>query len=220
MRLAHNIEFVTFYKLGYLLVDVPADVMHDISQETQEMEDTNFDKCIPYNQYLVGNIEKEFFLVKSVPVLNKFIGEVAPRYWDAYNNNTLKNKKHIINNFNTERPDVWVNFQKKYELNPPHKHHGGSLSFVLYVKIPYSFATEAKSAQSKNSMAPSAGTFQFLYNDQYNQGGVGLTNLKTDKAFEGKMIIFSIDMYHQVFPFFTSDEYRISVAGNIGILNE
>ena len=37
--------------------------------------------------------------------------------------------------------NMWVNFQRKYEFNPLHK-HSGLLSFVIWMKIPYNFEDE------------------------------------------------------------------------------
>jgi hypothetical protein len=38
-----------------------------------------------------------------------------------------------------------------------------------------------------------------------------------DKTFEGKMLFFPATLSHSVNPFYTSDDYRISIAGNIGV---
>ena len=37
-----------------------------------------------------------------------------------------------------------------------------------------------------------------------------------DKEWEGKMALFPASLNHQVYPFYTSDEYRISISGNVG----
>ena len=36
-----------------------------------------------------------------------------------------------------------------------------------------------------------------------------------DKSWEGVMILFPADTAHQVYPFYTSDDYRISISGNL-----
>ena len=40
-------------------------------------------------------------------------------------------------------------------------------------------------------------------------------SLSVDKSFENKMIIFPAELHHLVYPFYTSDDYRITVSGNI-----
>ena len=37
-----------------------------------------------------------------------------------------------------------------------------------------------------------------------------------DKSFEGKGFMFRSSQAHTVYPFYTSDDYRISISGNIG----
>ena len=39
--------------------------------------------------------------------------------------------------------DLWVNYQKKYEFNPPHS-HSGVASFVIFIHIPYDLSEEEK----------------------------------------------------------------------------
>jgi hypothetical protein len=109
-----------------------------------------------------------------------------------------------------------VNFQKKHEFNPPHV-HGGSLSYVIYVKLPYLQQDEANNPNSRNSNTKLSGMFNFLYVDQYVSGGLGQHNIVADRNFEGKIIVFASTLFHTVYPFFTSDEYRVTVAGNIEI---
>jgi hypothetical protein len=40
-------------------------------------------------------------------------------------------------------------------------------------------------------------------------------SLPVDKKMNGVMCVFPAPMIHYVTPFYTSDEYRISVAGNV-----
>ena len=39
--------------------------------------------------------------------------------------------------------------------------------------------------------------------------------LPIDKAWEGTMILFPSSLNHNVYPFYTSDDYRISISGNL-----
>ena len=41
--------------------------------------------------------------------------------------------------------------------------------------------------------------------------------IKVDKSFEGKMLMFPAKLNHQVYPFYTSNGYRITVSGNINL---
>ena len=120
-------------------------------------------------------------------------------------------------NFQTHNVPVtlgptWVNFQKKYEFNPVHTHNG-MLSFVIYVKIPYDLEQEFTEGPGRLANTHVNGCFQFLYTNSL--GHIVPHTLKIDKTFESKILVFPSKMNHCVYPFYTSDEYRISVSGNI-----
>ena len=114
--------------------------------------------------------------------------------------------------------DVWVNYQKKYEMNPIHN-HGGELSFVIWMNIPYDLEQEKKYPSIVGSKNFKNGTtaFTFLHTTDGNEDFSGINDhkIQLDKSYEGKMILFSSKLPHMVYPFFTSDEYRISIAGNL-----
>jgi hypothetical protein len=44
--------------------------------------------------------------------------------------------------------------------------------------------------------------------------------IDVDKSFEGKMLMFPNSAYHTVYPFYTSDDYRITVSGNLDIVRD
>ena len=46
------------------------------------------------------------------------------------------------------------------------------------------------------------------------KGGIDHIVFNVDKSFEGKILMFPSYMQHQVFPFYTSDDYRITISGN------
>jgi hypothetical protein len=50
-----------------------------------------------------------------------------------------------------------------------------------------------------------------------SRGAVGQHIIEADRSYENKMIIFPSSLQHCVYPFFTSDDYRISLSGNIVI---
>ena len=103
---------------------------------------------------------------------------------------------------------LWVNFKKKYEFNPLHK-HSGVFSFVIWMQIPYSFTEESSIHFVKSSNHPSAGRFCFV--DSLGES----TYIDTPAGTQGLMCIFPSFLKHIVYPFYTSSDYRISVSGNI-----
>ena len=103
---------------------------------------------------------------------------------------------------------LWVNFQKKYEFNPLHN-HSGVFSFVIWMQIPYDCTEENSIPFVKSSNHPSAGRFCFV--DSLGES----TYIDTPAGTQGLMCIFPSFLKHIVYPFYTSDDYRISVSGNI-----
>ena len=104
---------------------------------------------------------------------------------------------------------LWVNFQKKYEFNPLHD-HGGMFSFVIWMKIPYDYENEKELPWVKGSNSEqTVGNFVLL--DRSMNNHVFFMN----KNIEGHCVFFPSNFYHMVYPFYTSDEERISISGNI-----
>ena len=108
--------------------------------------------------------------------------------------------------------DLWVNYQKKYEFNPPHS-HSGVASFVIFINIPYDLSEEEKVFHGDGVVKTSK--FEFLSPSNNHRGGVALDTLDVDKSFEGKVMFFRSDQMHTVYPFYTTDDYRITVSGNL-----
>jgi len=170
------------------------------------------------NKKLIGHIKEEYFITEP---------NIAQSFKDFLGNHGLAHRlcrEHIerIDILSAPRPfflpQLWCNFQKRYEFNPPHD-HSGVFSFVIFVKIPYDIkkeeacfpeiVTEEKAWGKTNY----ASKFAFLYLN--TAGAIQCDALRVDKSYEGKMIIFPAKQVHMVFPFYTSKDYRITVSGNI-----
>lgn len=188
---------------GYLLIDVPNTLLHILNQERIKIE-SDFNKGKKFNEHLVGQLEQEYEIIDSKKSLETFVKIAANEYY------VVNKVKHASNNFQLD--GVWINFQKKYEFNPNHT-HSGSFSFVIWLDIPYNIEDEFKQSRSKDSNLPSVGCFEFTYTDIL--GAITHETLPIDKSYNGKMIIFPSALTHAVYPFYTSDEYRVSISGNL-----
>jgi len=214
-----TIKYNPVQSIGYVSCNVPSDVFAVVEQEVQDIIDSNFKDAEPYNNQLAGSIENEYALKKSAEILNNLFKQVIPEYWKLQGD--LKNAD-ICYQINTRRlgggPDLWVNLQKKYEMNPLHD-HGGVLSFVLYVKIPYDITEEESLPHTKNSKNIIGPAFSFVYPalPKFDKRFLPTDShlIRVDKSWEGTMIIFPAWLQHMVYPFYTSDDYRISVSGNL-----
>ena len=116
-------------------------------------------------------------------------------------------------NNNLKVESVWLNMQKKLEVNPLHN-HDGTLSFVAWLYIPFKLEDERNMPNCKNSRTVElASTFQFVYNTAL--GTIANCPMFVESGWEGKIVMFPSKLLHMVYPFQTSDDYRISIAGNL-----
>lgn len=160
-----------------------------------------------YNSRLAGNIEKEYKLKDDENVLTPIFSKLSNAYYKNYDDKKyIKNLKWKIDS------DMWINFQKKYEYNPLHN-HVGVLSFVLWIQIPYKLEEELSLPNCKNSNLPKNSIFEFIFTNY--EGRRVSYPIYVDKTYEGTIIVFPSNLDHIVYPFYTSDEYRISISGNL-----
>ena len=160
----------------------------------------------PSNKALAGNIESEYVIQKMDKVI---IDQFEKWATDFFQKNYPRSKEDP--EINLILSSLWVNKQKKYEFNPLHN-HSGVISFVCWVQIPYDLDEELNLDNCKNSNNISNSLFEFVYIDHL--GEILTEKLKIDKSWEGKCIFFDSRLKHQVYPFYTSDDYRISISGN------
>ena len=105
---------------------------------------------------------------------------------------------------------------KKHEFNPPHD-HTGAMSFIVFIKIPYDLKAEAKHFPMDKKKSQLSHTSKLAFLNTLSDGKIFLDCVNVDKSFEGKMLMFPSAQMHTVFPFYTSDDYRITVSGNLRI---
>lgn len=178
--------------------DVPTEIFSEIQTKVSNLQKTFFavSKLTSMNKSLVGQIENSVRMA-PLPSLESF----------------LKNFfKENISTKNIEIHSNWVNFQKKTEYNPNHT-HTGDWAYVIWVKIPFIFEEEDIAPNSINSSTKTNGRFELSYVNENLE--VTSKKLEIDAKFEGKFILFRSNTRHCVYPFYTSDDYRISMAGNI-----
>ena len=162
-----------------------------------------------YNSNLAGNIKREYQLIESQKYIQELLMPLVGEY--DKNFNYIKKFNILTNAVPIVLDSCWVNFQKKYEFNPTHN-HSGLYSFVIWTNVPYEMEEERKLSPGVDSNFNSAGMFAFLYSDSI--GGINPYTIPIDKNMENNIILFPSNFYHMVYPFFSSDGYRISVSGN------
>jgi len=205
---------VTFDNLGYYIVDLNKQDLTNICNEIENIESSDNEIL---NNVVDGHISKTIRLHKS---LNELENLVIPYFsdYDKKYNYVNRNYSVLTSDLPFVMNDAWVSIQKKHEYNPAHT-HPGIASFVIFLKIPFALDEEIESSPG-NSCNPNSGDFSFYYTDVL--GNIHREDLRIDKTWENKMIIFPAKLKHSVSPFYSSDETRITIAGNIqfGVLKD
>jgi hypothetical protein len=195
----------------YLLATVPEDI-------TKKLEEIiNKKQTIKANHDLAGNIQNEFMIPegKSVvwPLIKNCVDEHFKQYPWFYGRISGMHDLNKSKEFHLELHSLWVNYQSKYEFNPIHI-HDGLFSFVIWHKVPYKMKDEKARFPHMKESDIRAGHFCFVGTNEL--GDVTSQVIPVDNEWEGKMALFPAALNHQVYPFYTSDEYRISISGNVG----
>jgi len=204
----------TFPNYGYIRAKLSAEELKPITDEINRIQ-SNFDdtKNVTAAPTLYGQIEREYELGNIDAIQTALMPYVMGynqqfNYFDTFGH--LKYQSPIC------LGNAWVNFQKKHEFNPPHR-HSGVLSFVIWIKVPYDLEEEKRLCPGKNSNNPVPGAFSFCYSNSI--GEIANEIIEVDKSAEGSIIVFPSKFIHEAFAFYTSDDYRISVSGNFIIDN-
>jgi hypothetical protein len=106
---------------------------------------------------------------------------------------------------------IWVNMQRKGEFLPLHN-HSGLYSFVIWTSVPFDISDEKDNTNNKDLIKNRTANFEFVYVDAL--GKINNYPIPVDNSLEGKICIFPAELQHQVYPFYSTDNVRVSVAGN------
>lgn len=204
-----NIRHIDFPNIGYSEFDFREEELFPLKQEIIEIQQNNFN-AFEWNSQLAGNIEKQFLIEKNREYLEKLMlplcGEANKKF------QILQDIKVLTKDAPLVLENAWINFQKKGEFNPIH-HHSGVFSFVIWIDIPYNIEDEMNVDFAKKSNTKSCGVFEFLFTDTL--GKIKTYKILADNKFKNRGILFPSKMNHGVYPFFTSNDYRISISGNL-----
>lgn len=151
---------------------------------------------------LVGSIKEEY-ITPRFEAFDEYLFDMFNVWCETYQ---CEEKPHTLN-------PIWTNYMKAGEFNPNHCHPKATAVFVIWIQIPYDLEKEMKVNGYNNPNYPSKNScFEFTYS-KYN-GEIFNNPIYLDKSHEGNIIMFPGSMIHCVYPFHTSNEERISVAGN------
>ena len=170
-----------------------------------------------YNSELAGNISKSeliqdkdnwFYKTVLKKLTDKMFYREDNNYYKYHVEKEEKKPKFKLNT-------MWVNYQKKHEFNPLHIHNSGKgFSFVIFVKIPTHWEEQHELPISANSNTRVASNFAFVWTEMDSKicKSVDFSLCPDD---EGMMLFFPSWLMHQVYPFYGTEEERITISGNI-----
>ena len=163
----------------------------------------------PFNLELVGNLQREYELTASRAHIEHLLTPLVDKL-----ESTTGYAKEVYINKNSGKfilDDVWVNYQSAGEFNPLHDHRG-AYSWVIWLALPYTLTQEDAHVPWTNPNKNFAGQFVIHYTDIV--GNIKNYPLPTDQRMTNHCAVFPSRLRHSVYPFYTSNQYRISVSGN------
>ena len=165
------------------------------------------------NSSLAGNLHLSLNLVDEDDAFFEAVTKPISQLYHQYHESPeWRPEPFAVEDRELKMDGFWVNFQRKHEFNPLHK-HGGLISFVIWMKIPTDSEEQHKLPSINHSNSPTASDFSFAYQDIL--GNLQQFRVPMGKYQEGWMMMFPSELRHQVYPFYESDEERISISGNI-----
>ena len=187
------------------------DFLWMILKEGKEKGDTHKNK-------LAGNISNSFSIDDKQ---NYFFKNVLKHhikgYADEYGMHPFVSQTNDEKvNFNLM--NFWANYQYKHEFNPSHR-HSGVYSFVIWLKIPYHWEEQNKLPHLNGikEIDKKPGLFEFEYLNIL--GNIKTFSYLLTPDYEGTMLFFPAALKHCVYPFYNTDEPRISISGNIALVS-
>ena len=163
-----------------------------------------------YNKKLAGHLKSQFLFKKETQ--NWFYREISPilnAYRDGHCEYHGLDKKV---NIDIEPKDLWINYMKPGDYNPPHI-HGGDYSFVFFLDVPKEIHEEKKNFKGTHS---GPGSLAFMYGQVAKPMWASVEKVVHPKS--GDFFMFPAMLYHTVSPF-KSNVTRISISGNLNIIN-
>jgi len=202
-----NYELFDLPNLKVLKSKLPPVLHSSILKECLEAQEKNK----AFASGLTGSgVPSHFKLEQNKEDLNSFVGPLVNKYLEDHPD-YLGIYSILDNDLPLYLDEPWINLQEKYEFLPEHK-HDGVLSYSIWIKIPYKKENEQHQKKLKFGNQKFY-SFQFSY---ANTIGLQMQhNLEVEEKDEGTILLFPSQLNHVVYPFYTSDEYRISVSGNV-----
>lgn len=164
-----------------------------------------------YKKSLIGQIDKSFEIKdKNNYLWKNLIFKLVTAYGERFSHGHTRIP--IEGDWKPYLADMWVNYQNATEYNPTHD-HGGVYSFAAWLKQPVDYIDQCKIYNAKDANGSYNNTFNFQYQDLFGETATYMYQLC--KEYEGTILLFPSRLKHNVYPYYESDEQRISISGNV-----
>lgn len=164
-------------------------------------------KSNDFRSTLAGHLSEEYKL-ENKKDFNKWFEKYLTSYVNGYQN--WKGDLNKLSQTNLILDDIWINYMKNKDFNPPHTHKA-DLSFVVYPSIPDKIIEENKNFLGTRNPGGGPGSISFSYALNMNKHYVSTVDHLPQT---GDLFIFPADLTHWVYPF-KSEVERVSVSGNL-----
>jgi hypothetical protein len=222
MEMGINMQYGDLDNVGVIMEDLNPFLLKRIQQTTKTFKDkfvgnTSSDMLVQFHRRVDGYDEDHSIPADLKEDITKEILRLIDLHEDRYGYfsrifNFVTELAPGKIQFELER--LWVNIQRKGEFLPIHT-HTGIYSFVIWTDVPFNIEDEYKSTPNPTTDKGRAGYFQFLYTDAL--GKITTLNLPVDKRWEGRICLFPAELNHQVYPFYSSNDVRVSISGNVRV---
>lgn len=117
-----------------------------------------------------------------------------------------------------EHTGLWVNFQQTFEYQPEHV-HTGVVSYVIYLQNPLTQEEAEQNVYDRRVDGHTRESLAGKINLHYGEQASLSQNNFYHYPQEGDILMFPSWLGHSVHPFFKGGVERISVAGNVSLIN-
>lgn len=191
---------------GVLKSKIPEHLKQLLLEESKTANniDNEFKSGVTY-----PGVTKHYYVNNSFKELEKFIINMQYEYEKTFPG--LSDVGVFNDDVPFELTKAWFNYQHKGEFIPQHT-HTGIYSYNIWLQIPYKYEEEVVK-NGKNVTEDLLRCFELTYLTV--DGKFKFHNIPLSKEDEGTIIMFPSRLPHIVYPFYSTEGTRISVAGNI-----
>ena len=191
------------FNCGITKSQIFADIFHETKRDAESI--INSDKK--------GVIDSQYTYMMPQKLVN-FLTAVANDYVQRY---------EFASNYGNPYVEVKVsqvskiNPQRKYEFRSSEYNGDHSLEWILFMQIPYNSEDENRISSFIEAGTNFTSKLEFTYNT-YN-GGMKSHCIDLDKSVEGTLLMYPAYLKNVMYPFYSSDDYRVFLTGKIWTTN-